>query len=113
MAVVVELDPLYVVGGGSFVNELVTAAGGANVFADLEQPYPRVSLEVLAERAPELLLDTTFDEARMATAQHDARAYWSRFPWVRRVEVLPQGILTLPGPDLADAALLLNERISP
>jgi len=113
MAVVVELEPLYVVGGGSFVNELVTAAGGANVFGDLEQPYPRVSLEVLAERAPELLLDTTFDETRMATAQDDARAYWSRFSWVRRVEVLPQGILTLPGPDLAEAALLLHERISP
>jgi hypothetical protein len=32
---------------------------------------------------------------------------------VKRVEVLPQGILTLPGPDLADAARLLRERIRP
>ena len=113
VAVVIEIDPLYVVGAGSFVNDLIRAAGGENAFGDLAQPYPRVSLEVLAERAPDVLLDTTFDSADMAGAQERAHAHWSRFAWVRRVEVLPQGILTLPGPDLAEAALLLRARIRP
>ncbi len=111
VAVILESDPLYVVGGGSFVNDLIEAAGGHNAFADLAAPYPRVGLEVLADRAPDVLLDTTFDESRMASAEAEARAHWARFPWVTRVEVLPQGILTLPGPDLPAAAQLLRERI--
>jgi ABC-type Fe3+-hydroxamate transport system substrate-binding protein len=113
VAVIIERDPLYVVGGGSFVDDLIQAAGGRNAFGDLERPYPRVSLEALAERAPDVLLDTTFDEERMDGAPAEARAHWQRYSWVKRVEVLPQGILTLPGPDLPDAARLLRERIRP
>ncbi len=112
VAVVIETEPLYVVGGGSFVDDLIRAAGAANAFGDLAAPYPQVSLEVLAERAPDVLLDTTFDAAEIETGG-EARAYWARFAWAGRVEVLPQGILTLPGPDLVEAAQLLRERVQP
>ena len=113
VAVVIESDPLYVVGGGSFVNDLIDAAGGRNAFADLPRPYPRVALEALADRAPDVLVDTTFAPSEMADAEQRARERWHRFTWVKRVEVLPQGILTLPGPDLPEAARLLRERIAP
>jgi ABC-type Fe3+-hydroxamate transport system substrate-binding protein len=113
VAIVIESEPLYVVGGGSFVNDLIEAAGGRNAFADQPDPYPRVGLEVLAERAPQVLVDTTFDAAHMEEAQLAARAHWRRFAWIERVEVLPQGILTLPGPDLVEAAHMLRERIQP
>ena len=109
IAIVVALDPLYVVGGGSFVNELIAIAGAENVFASLPQPYARVGLEALAESAPAVLIDTTRSEDEAASA----RAHWERFSWVERVEVLPQGILTLPGPDLAEATLLLRDSLRP
>ena len=109
VAIVVAVDPLYVVGGGSFVNELITVVGATNVFADLEQPYARVGLEALAERAPDVLIDTT----RAAGEDDAARRHWQRHPWVKRVAVLPQGILTLPGPDLAEAAQMLRESLQP
>lgn len=112
VAVIIERDPLYVAGGGSFVDELIRAVGARNAFADLDAAYPRVSLEALAARAPEVLLDTTYDAAHRSAAQ-DARAYWQRFPWATRVEVVPQGVLTLPGPDLPEAARLLRDRIRP
>lgn len=104
VALVVHREPLYVVGGGSFVSELIDAAGGQNVFADLAAPYPQVSLEALAERRPDVLVDTTLPErAERSEALH----YWTRFSWVRRVELIPTGVLTVPGPDLASAARLL------
>ena len=96
VVVVVEADPLYVVGGGSFVSELIEIAGGRNAFADLELAYPRVSLEALADRAPDVLIDTTADATVGPQAAPAAEAYWGRFRWIQRVEVLPQGILTLP-----------------
>ena len=42
-----------------------------------------------------------------------ARGYWQRYRWIRRLAFLPQGILTLPGPDLAQATTQLREAIHP
>ena len=109
LAVVLQRDPLYVVGGGSFVSELIATAGGRNVFEDLESPYPSVSLEVLAERAPDLIIDTAGSD--LGDALSAARAHWRRFSWVRRVEVVAQGVVTLPGPRLGEAARVLHSRI--
>lgn len=113
VAMVVERDPLYVVGGGSFVNDLIKAAGGRNVFAELETPYARVSLEALADRAPEVLLDTALGPKDPAAAEALARSYWGGFPWAGRIELVSQQVVTLPGPGLAQAARLLRARIHP
>jgi ABC-type Fe3+-hydroxamate transport system substrate-binding protein len=112
VALVVEREPLYVVAGGSFASALIEAAGGRNVFADLARTYPQVSLELLAERTPEVLIDSTQSE-RGPEAELAARAYWGRFAWVKRVELVPPGVATLPGAELARGAELLRARIHP
>jgi iron complex transport system substrate-binding protein len=112
VALVVERDPLYVVAGASFANALIEAAGGRNAFADVARAYPQISLEVLAERAPEVLIDST-QTAQSADAERDARAYWGRYAWVGRVELVPPGVATLPGAELARGAELLRARIHP
>ncbi len=112
VALVVERDPLYVVAGGSFANRLIEVAGGRNVFADLPSSYPQVSLELLAERAPEVLIDSTQASVGVE-AEREARAYWTRFGFVRRVELVPPGVATLPGTELARGAELLRARLHP
>jgi vitamin B12 transport system substrate-binding protein len=112
VALVVEREPLYVAAGGSFASALIDAAGGRNVFGDLARTYPQVSLELLAERAPEVLIDSTQTDQGPA-AQAAARAYWSRFAWAKRVELVPPGVATLPGAELARGAELLRARIHP
>jgi ABC-type Fe3+-hydroxamate transport system substrate-binding protein len=112
VALVVERDPLYVVAGGSFASALIEAAGGRNAFADLERAYPQVSLELLAERAPDVLIDST-QRAQTPESEAAARAYWSRFAWVKRVELVPPGVATLPGASLARGADLLRARLHP
>jgi vitamin B12 transport system substrate-binding protein len=110
VAIVVEREPLFVVGAGSFASDLLEAAGASNVFADLSDAYPRVSLEALAARAPDLLLETVADSAQ---ADAEARAYWSRFGFVQRVASVPRGEVVLPGPELGRAARLLRARVHP
>jgi iron complex transport system substrate-binding protein len=112
VAVVIERDPLYVVGGGAFLDTLIAVAGGENVFADLHSPYPRVSLEALADRAPDLILDTFFDPARGRDVVADVQSYWRRFTWVRRAEPFPFAA-THPAPNLSESARLLRARIHP
>jgi iron complex transport system substrate-binding protein len=112
VALVVDADPLYVAGGGGFVSDLIAIAGGRNVFADLDGAYPRISLEVLAARAPDVLLDASLAPERAADAAQ-ARAAWQRFGWVRRVEFLPFGPATRAGADLARGALQIRDAIHP
>lgn len=113
VALVLERDPLYVAGGGSFTESLIAAAGGRNVFGDLSAPYPRVSLESLAARAPDVLIDSTVPPGSGAEAAADVRRYWARFRWVKRVAPLERNAVTLPGPDLGEGALLLFELVHP
>jgi hypothetical protein len=82
-----------------------------NIFADLRAPYPPVSLEVLADRAPEVILDTALDASSPEEGEREARRFWTRFPWARRVEVVPRSIVTLPGPELGEAARQLSVRL--
>jgi iron complex transport system substrate-binding protein len=112
IAVVLERDPLYVAGGGTFLNTLIEAAGGENVFGDLPAAYPRVSLESLADRAPALILDTFFDPTRAEAAGEDVASYWRRFKWLERAEPFPYES-TLPAPNLGDTTRLLQERFHP
>jgi ABC-type Fe3+-hydroxamate transport system substrate-binding protein len=108
---VLQRDPLYVVGRGSFIDSMLTAAGAenpANVFAE---PYPRASLEWLIAAAPELILDASDDP-------EEPRRYWARWPSLPavatgRVRRIPASEVTLPGPFPERALALLAEAINP
>jgi len=106
---VLQREPLFVVGGGNFIHEMLTSVGATNVAAGWDEPYPRVSLEWLVAQAPEVILDASRDTEPPA-------AYWARWgslPAVAsgRVVRLPQGEATLPGPALDDALLLLARSV--
>jgi len=113
VALVVEREPLYVAAGGSFASALIELAGGRNVFGDLSGAYPQVSLELLAERAPDVLIDSTREPTTGPQAQSEAHGYWSRYGFVRRVEIVAPGVATLPGTRLAEGAQILRARVHP
>lgn len=93
---VIQRDPLFVVGGGSFLDAMLRAAGAENVAGGFGEPYPRVSLEWLIAAAPQVILDASEDPL-------PAARYWARWPSLPavasgRVEALPAAEVTLPGP---------------
>jgi iron complex transport system substrate-binding protein len=95
---VIQRDPLFVAGPGTFVDDMLRAAGAANVAADLSGAWPRASREWLLAARPELIVDAT-DEPE------PAREFWARWPALRaRIVSLPAALVTLPGPQL-DRAL--------
>ena len=107
--VVIQREPLYVVGPGSFVDEMLRAAGARNAVADLDSPYPRVSLEWLLAAAPAVIVDSSADP-------EPAAAYWARWPSLPavrngRVIAVPQGLVTLPGPHLDRALVTLAQAL--
>jgi len=95
---VLQRDPLFVVGRGSFVDDMLLMAGGDNLAAEFGDPYPRVTREWLIAAAPEAILDSS-------SGATQADGYWARWPSLpavaaSRVHTLPDGVATLPGPYL-------------
>jgi iron complex transport system substrate-binding protein len=93
---VLQREPLFVVGRGSFLDAMLAAAGLANAAAEFGEPYPRVATEWLIAAAPELILDAAPDPEAPAR-------YWARWPSLPavargRVLALEAGAVILPGP---------------
>ncbi len=106
---VLQRDPLFVVGGGNFIDEMLASAGARNLGREVEGSYPRISLEWLVARAPEVILDASHD----AEPAPDYWARWPSLPAVRekRVVSIPSGAATLPGPALDEALRLLARSV--
>lgn len=95
---VIQRDPLYVAGGGSYLNAMLEAAGLDNAAAQYPEAYPRVAVEWLIAMAPRIIIDSAEDPI-------SASEYWSRWPSIPavaegRVVEVPEGFVTLPGPYL-------------
>ncbi len=56
-------SPPIVIGAGSFLHEIVTLAGGRNVFGDEAAPSLTVSIETIVRRNPDVVLVTGSDTA--------------------------------------------------
>jgi iron complex transport system substrate-binding protein len=102
---VLQRDPLFVVGKGSFLDEMLALAGATNLGAALGEAWPRASAEWLVAAAPEVVLDSDSDPL-------PASSYWKRWPSLPavthdRVVAIDAGDVTLPGPDLDRALVTL------
>jgi iron complex transport system substrate-binding protein len=60
---VVSIDPPMIAAGGTFIDELITVAGGTNLFSELKL-WPQVNLEEVLQRDPDIvvLADTGKDD---------------------------------------------------
>jgi iron complex transport system substrate-binding protein len=98
---VLQRDPLFVAGGGTFVDDMLRASGAQNLAAELPGRWPRASREWLLAVRPALVIDAT-DEPE------PAGEFWARWPSLHaRIVSLPAGAVTLPGPRLDRALALL------
>lgn len=71
-------DPLYTVGRGSFVSELVALAGGRNIGDEVESPYFQASPEWVIGQNPDIILCLFAGEAAGTTGRfYDIPAFAS------------------------------------
>jgi iron complex transport system substrate-binding protein len=69
-------QPLYTVGGGQLLSDVVATCGYRNLYADLPDPGPAVAVESVLARNPDLILALAGDPASAAAwAQR-----WQAFP---------------------------------
>ncbi|OGT92090.1 MAG: hypothetical protein A2083_10720 [Gemmatimonadetes bacterium GWC2_71_9] len=108
----VESNPPITVGAGSYLSEILAAAGAANVFADIPQPSAPVSLETIVARDPDVILVLTSDTSR--TLDLASRPGWRSVPAVRahRVLAVDGSLYGRPSPRMPQAVRDLAARLA-
>jgi iron complex transport system substrate-binding protein len=99
------LRNIYASGGVGFLHEMLSIAGGRNVFADVQRESVQPSLETLLARAPDVILEVRGAGLIEKSAEPDAWSTLSSIPAVRtrRVHLMTEQYLAVPGPRLAMA----------
>ena len=102
----------FTVGPGSLHDEVLTLAGGANIFAAAASPFPQVNWEAIIAADPEVILllnsqefagELTFNP--VAAAEVAARRGWAQIGAVRR------GLIVSLPPDLFSVGTALVEAV--
>jgi iron complex transport system substrate-binding protein len=111
-----ELGPeLYTAGPGSFLNDLIVLAGGENIAADADNPWPQLSLEAIVIKDPEIvvLADHNYGETVETVTQ---RPGWGNITAVREgriVELTNDDIVSRPGPRIVEGLEFLARAFHP
>jgi iron complex transport system substrate-binding protein len=116
-----RLDGLIVVGQASYLNEVITLAGGENVFRDAVASYPGVSLEEVLARNPDVIIDMgDMADTVGVTDEHkrEVTGLWERLSSVaavkqHRVHAVASDVYVVPGPRVVDAAKSFFDMLHP
>lgn len=106
-------DPPMVAGPGTFIDDLITIAGGENIFADIGQLWPQVSLEELVRRQPDVIIRPGERTTADPLAGLADRPGWRELRAVQqgRVHAVDADLYNRPGATVGAAARGLAERI--
>lgn len=115
---IVGVDPLFVAGRGTFIDELIEIAGGENIAGDSLSKYPQLGIEKVVAMAPEVILYTSLNFELTPEQEKMAKELWSAYPSIPAVENgrihgLVADYVTLPGPRLDIGAEEMVRAIHP
>ena len=101
--------PYMTIGGTSFINELISKAGGKNIFADVEQSYPAVNEESIIARNPDVIFIPSDSPVTVEDVKN--RSGWQDISAVKTDSIykIDADITSRSGPRIKDAILLINE----
>ena len=115
------IEDLIAVGRASYLNGIIEIAGGTNIFKDAIAPYPKVGMEDVLARNPEVIVDMgDMSQTEGVTEEHKRAvvALWDQFHPLaavreRRVFAVASDIFTVPGPRMVDAARAFARMLRP
>ena len=111
------LRGVYASGGTGFLHDMLDAAGGDNVFADVPQQSVQATSELVLARRPEAILELRAG-AMSAAEQRQEIAVWQALPSVPAVRAGRIAIITdprtvVPGPRVAEGTELIARALHP
>ena len=112
----IEESPLMTAGAGSFIDDLISRAGGRNVAHEITSAYPRIDPEKVIAWNPEVILVAHSARPGEAAERLTRHIGWSNVAAVRDRRVIDDidaDLLFRPGPRLVEGVKALAERLHP
>ncbi|OGF48696.1 MAG: hypothetical protein A2044_01850 [Candidatus Firestonebacteria bacterium GWA2_43_8] len=106
--------PLISAGKGSFIDELITLAGGENIFSNVNKAFPQVSAEEVIKRNPDIIITAYMGKKGRISKELINRSGWSKVKAVKENRVfddIDSDLLLRPGPRLADGLEEISKKI--
>ena len=117
---VVWLDPLFVAGPGTYMDDMLRVCGARNAAAETKNPWKEFSLEMAVAADPEVLVLMTehtpgVKDGQEMLAKLRAHPSWKGVRAVKngRVSLIHSDLIARTGPRLADGLKLLAKAIHP
>ena len=113
--ILISIDPLVVAGGSSFMNEMITKAGGKNPFSEKLEKYPVVTEEEMVQANIEfIILPTRNAGGNMLSHLTSRYPRLAILPAVQLGQVfdhLPKDLILRPGPRSIEGLALLTRAL--
>lgn len=111
----IGVKPLVSVGKDTIHNRLITLAGGSNIFGDVDIAYPRVSIERVIEKGPDIIIMTDMRRGGEFAREQNKWRQWTDIPAVRngRLHVIDSDVADRFSPRIVDGLEALAGIIHP
>lgn len=112
---VVNTDPLISVGSGSFIHQMLEMAGGENIVGHTAIPYPKVSLEEVLRRDPEVLLFPVGASEGIPEVEQQRWRKWTTLSAVahNRLHQVKAELVNRPGPRVVEGVEAVARALHP
>lgn len=106
-------SPYMSCGKQSYINSLISLAGGVNIFAEIEQAYPVVSEESIIMANPDIILFP--DDSGLSLEALSNRKNWKSLNALKNLNAfsVPADVFSRSGPRVAEAVEILAQRLYP
>ncbi len=96
--------PIVTVGKGSFADDLIHLAGGENIAGREKEMYPRLGMEEILKRSPEVILVSSMNPKGDYQRIVQEWARWKMIPAVKngRVHLINSDLIDRPSPRIID-----------
>ena len=102
--------PLITIGQGSYMSELVDIAGAENIYADMKEPSPTVSIEDVLKRNPDFIIAGPEGAEKI---RNDPKWAESRAVKKKGILVVDTALIGRPSVRLGEAAITLAKLFHP
>lgn len=108
-------EPLMTAGPGTFIGQMIELAGGINIFADVQEDYPKISAEEVVQRNPDAILGPSKHSDKLTADQLAQRPGWAEIKAVQdgRIHLIDGDIVSRPGPRLAQGLQAMAAALYP
>jgi iron complex transport system substrate-binding protein len=112
---VINTDPLISVGPKSFIHQILELAGSENILSGTTTPYPKVSLEEVLRKDPEVILFPVGVNEGIPEAEQQRWRKWTTVSAVaqNRLYQVKGELLNRPGPRVIEGIEVLARLFHP